>query len=78
MGNCYILQIVDGKLVAFDGPGEFLETLRTREDVDRFCYFHDDKPISCSSTLDFPEEATDDPQVIALCDYIRNGEEPTP
>lgn len=30
-------------------------------------------PLMCSSSLDFPDELTDDPHVIAMCDAIRGG-----
>lgn len=30
--------------------------------------------IMCSSTVDFPEEYTEDPKVIAMCNLIRGGE----
>ncbi len=27
----------------------------------------------CSSSIDFPEEYTDNPDLIAICDRVRNG-----
>jgi hypothetical protein len=40
-------------------------------------YYPDQEPqvsITCSSSIDWPEDYTDDPQIIALCDKIRNGD----
>ncbi len=40
-------------------------------------YYPDQEPqvsFTSSSTIDFPEDSTDDPTIIALCDKLRNGD----
>ena len=70
-----ILAVRDGRLMLTEnGPnGEVLEELRTVEDVnaamDAMAARGD--TLMCSSSVDFPDESTDDQNVIELCRMIR-------
>lgn len=73
------LKLSDGKLVgALGEPGETADrvaVINTR--IDLKCLLegeYTDIPIVCSSSLDFPEEYTEDQSVIDLCNWIREGD----
>jgi len=68
------LSIEDGKLVAYD-HADHQSVITTAQDVE--VLLRKDEDISRSSSLDFPEEYTTDPMVLALVTYL-NGLEDDP
>jgi hypothetical protein len=64
--NRNFLTIEEGKLVVIfnDETRRVIETIEQLNDVA-------EGGILCSSTIDFPEEATSDPNVIAMCKGMR-------
>lgn len=64
------LTIEGGRLVARVGMlDESVTQIENREHLDSMLLQHDG--AMCSSTVDFPEEYTDDPAVIAMCRELR-------
>lgn len=49
------------------------EIVTTMEQFKAWCDKWNVDDFSCSSSVDFPEEDTDDPAIIALCRQIRGG-----
>jgi len=69
MNTWYITVNDEGKLeLSNDGLGVEPFVVESMEDI-RFAVA--DSELYCSSSLDFPEEFTSDPAVIAMCDTIR-------
>jgi len=58
--------------------GSHAMLVRSKEELDIVLQYIEDngllRDITCSSSLDFPEEETDNPVTHAMCDLIRNGE----
>lgn len=48
--------------------------IRTLDEFYEFATSHPHDYILSSSTMDFPQEETSDPAIIALCNQIRNAE----
>jgi hypothetical protein len=69
-----ILDIENGKLVQI-GKDDIARVISTAQDLERL--LRQDVDISRSSSLDFPEEYTSDPIVLALVTYL-NGLEDDP
>jgi hypothetical protein len=75
----FFLTIEDGNVVV-KMKGKTLETFKTLDDYKAFftkvCEENDLRPedlvVMSSSSLDFPEEETEDPAVIELCNQIRS------
>jgi hypothetical protein len=58
-------------------PGQESEsaaTVKTMDELREWCIKWDVDNFMCSSSMDFPEEYTDDGSIIALCNTIRNHE----
>ena len=71
----YLTVTGDGRLMAEYGRGENVERTREIPDLDALRALLDEcgeTHVACSSSLDFPEEYTDDPAVVALCNAIRS------
>lgn len=47
----------------------------TMEGLVAWCKKYGVDNFMCSSSMDFPEEYTDDPQIVALCQHIRSDDE---
>jgi hypothetical protein len=60
-----LLTLLDGKLVVADRL-KVIKAVYSLADIDEY---GDD--LMCSSSVDFPEEYTSDPTIIALCRAIR-------
>jgi hypothetical protein len=66
-----LLTVVEGKLVVHDRDGVHVRDINSLSDfVEAYQEFGNE--MGCSSTVDFPEESTNDPAVIELCHQIRN------
>lgn len=71
------LTLKDGLLTAYVGPGGSFEDnqkriIRSKSDYAALLAPDPEVLVVSSSSLDFPEDYTDNKSVIALCDWIRN------
>jgi hypothetical protein len=57
-----------------NGKDDVITEIRTAQELIDFGVTHDYDYMLSSSELDFPQEHTNDPALIALCDFIRNEE----
>lgn len=48
------------------------ELVHSMDDIVHLCVKNGTSRVICSSSVDFPEDYTDDPKVIALCYELRN------
>jgi hypothetical protein len=77
----YYLSVVDGLLEVTGSPTglgsdrQKLGRVRTRQELAVVLRdLNDDTDhVSCSSSLDFPHEYTEDPEVIELCNALRRS-----
>ena len=49
------------------------EWYSARDEIVAHEHFPEHADLLCSSSIDFPEEYTDDEDLIAICDAVRNG-----
>lgn len=54
--------------------GQAVAEIRTLDEFYEFATTHQHDYILLSSTMDFPQDETSDPALIALCSQIRNAE----
>lgn len=64
------LSIKDGKLVLETPTGQLVEITS----LDHLAEVASGDSVMCSSSIDFPEDDTSDPAVIAMCRELRSHE----